>query len=94
MKGLLNRMGQTSTSNLAISKEALKELMTKINQKYDTAEHPQDNHMWAMIGAVCTGCYGGSLRGHDIFITDLLQLVYENDISGLKKFVSLKLSCN
>jgi hypothetical protein len=73
-RGCLKRMGQEVRRDLALSSKVIRELLEILEKEWQTASEVE-KHKLALLGAYAAIAFGGSFRGHEVFLTDLFGLI-------------------
>lgn len=73
--GCLQRMGQEVKQDLAVSIQLMLAFQTGLESKWQDAQTTAKRVQLAMIGAYALIAYGGSFRGHEVFLVDSFGLV-------------------
>lgn len=73
-QGCLRRMGQEVRQDLAISIKVLLTLLHMLEEEWKVATVVRKESL-ALVGAYCCIAYGGSFRGHEVFLVDLFGLL-------------------
>ena len=73
--GCLQRMGQEVKQDLAVSIQLMLAFQTGLESKWQDAQTTAKRVQLAIIGAYALIAYGGSFRGHEVFLVDSFGLV-------------------
>lgn len=79
-KGCLRRMGQEVRQDLAMSIKVILALLSLLEKEWIDSEACH-REVLSFVGAFCCIAYGGSFRGHEVFLTDLFGLTKYADLS-------------
>jgi hypothetical protein len=77
-RGCLKRMGQTVHQDMAISIQVILELLKLMEEEWAMSGDEQRDNL-ALVGAYCCIAFGGSFRGHEVFLVDLYGLTKYSD---------------
>jgi len=73
--GCLQRMGQGVKQDLAVSIQLMLAFQAGLESEWQDAQTTAKRVQLAMIGAYALIAYGGSFRGHEVFLVDSFGLV-------------------
>jgi hypothetical protein len=80
-KGCLRRMGQEVRQDLAISTKVMLAMLDILEREWQDAQCRCQKEALALVGTYSCIAFGGSFRGHEVFLVDLY---------GLMKYASQK----